>query len=443
MIVVCSLIVVAGQLLFTAGIAWRTYWLMGIGRALFGVTGESLEVMQALVVTEYFRGHLLGFALGVTLTAARLAAVLNDIVSPRVATTRGPVFSGAVGAIVCIIAAACGILLAAVYRPLGQASELTPRSETSISAGKTASDERYGQDSLAGLVDGCSRASTRNRAGDTDSARRTSGDDGYDNAETRTTASPRSSALEGDDESTPLLMRRSSDVTATVSSSTQGWREIARLPGRFWVFCVLIIVLYGAVNPMVHVLSGMLAPTIILGYNNTWTHLTRPFQHLTDILQAKYGESAESAGVFMAVPDMVSALGSPICGLVIDRVVQRRGDMARRWFLPISALLLVVAHCVLAFTAIHPLCPLVILGMAYALFGGALWPLVPSMVHDERCMGTAYGLATVALNMGLCAFPLVVAALMTTWSIFVAQLWFVGLSLAGVAVAVWIALAQM
>lgn len=54
-----------------------------------------------------------------------------------------------------------------------------------------------------------------------------------------------------------------------------------------------------------------------------------------------------------------------------------------------------------------------ILGLAYSLFASVLWPCIPFLVKDHQ-LGTAYGLVTIALNISLTIFPLVVASILET-----------------------------
>lgn len=54
-----------------------------------------------------------------------------------------------------------------------------------------------------------------------------------------------------------------------------------------------------------------------------------------------------------------------------------------------------------------------ILGLAYSLFASVLWPCIPFLVKDHQ-LGTAYGLVTIALNISLTIFPMIVASILDT-----------------------------
>ena len=70
----------------------------------------------------------------------------------------------------------------------------------------------------------------------------------------------------------------------------------------------------------------------------------------------------------------------------------------------------IVVHCVLAFTHVDPVGPLVGQGLAYAGFAAELWPSVP-LVVQEHLVGLAFGLVTSVQNCGLALFPVIISAI--------------------------------
>ncbi|KAF9191379.1 hypothetical protein BGZ49_003562 [Haplosporangium sp. Z 27] len=60
---------------------------------------------------------------------------------------------------------------------------------------------------------------------------------------------------------------------------------------------------------------------------------------------------------------------------------------------------------------VTPVAGMVILGLAYSLFASVLWPCIPFLVKDHQ-LGTAYGLVTIALNISLTLFPMIVASIL-------------------------------
>eukprot|EP00826_Nyctotherus_ovalis_P051435 TRINITY_DN6426_c0_g1_i12.p1 TRINITY_DN6426_c0_g1~~TRINITY_DN6426_c0_g1_i12.p1 ORF type:complete len:207 (-),score=53.37 TRINITY_DN6426_c0_g1_i12:683-1303(-) len=70
-------------LLSTYVVCWGTspsagQILMIISRAVFGLGGENLSITTSAFIGQWFKGKELAFALGVDISAARLAATIND-----------------------------------------------------------------------------------------------------------------------------------------------------------------------------------------------------------------------------------------------------------------------------------------------------------------------------------------------------------------------------
>ncbi len=78
--------VLLGQLIFSIGCSIKSIPLMLIGRIIFGLGGESLNTTQYAIIVEWFAANQVAFALGICLSVARIGNVLNDVISPRIAT---------------------------------------------------------------------------------------------------------------------------------------------------------------------------------------------------------------------------------------------------------------------------------------------------------------------------------------------------------------------
>jgi len=178
-------------------------------------------------------------------------------------------------------------------------------------------------------------------------------------------------------ESTPLISKEATIIL-----------QIRRLPHLFWLLCLICVLLYSTVVP----------------FNNI----------ASDVLVSKwYPNDTQTAGMVMSIPDFLSALLVPFCGVLVDKY----GNPLR--LLLISALLIATAHYTLGFTMTTPIIPLLLLGISYSLYGVALWPSIANVVHlqeekdgfEYRLVGTAYGISTSALNSSLTLFPIICAAI--------------------------------
>lgn len=118
MLILFSLCVCTGQGLFAIGVSTKSIWAMVLGRFIFGIGGECLEVAQAKITTDWFKSRWLGFALGLNLSSARIGTALNDNISPAIAAHDGGVVGASwAGVLVCAASLLCGIALAYLDRP--------------------------------------------------------------------------------------------------------------------------------------------------------------------------------------------------------------------------------------------------------------------------------------------------------------------------------------
>ncbi|KAI9096985.1 major facilitator superfamily domain-containing protein [Phlyctochytrium arcticum] len=376
-----SAIVCMGQTLFAVGVSLKSFPIMLLGRVLFGIGGESIGVVQASITTAWFRGKELAFALGLNLCIARFGSVVNANLSPRIEkiwTSSGAVW---VGAGTCYTSFCCALVLAALmatHSPDGSKPKSPSSSRSSASEQRPLLEEQN-------TPDNANRPLLPSKSGNL-----TDEPDSYTN-----------DATVIDDEIEPWSFK-------------QSLREIALFPGEFWIVCVICVMLYGTVVP----------------FNNI----------ASDFLMSKwYPGDTQTAGTVMSIPDTMSAILVPPCGLLVDRYGGRAS------LLLICALVIAAVHATLGFTMLTPIVPLLFLGLSYSMYGVTIWPSIATIIQhrelelehdpehgDVKLLGTAYGLSTSALNTALTIMPLI-SAQIRVWSedFKYVELFFVCLALGG------------
>ena len=85
MFLVFAVIIVIGQLIVYLGCKYNSIYTMLIGRIIFGLGGDNLNVAQMTCVTEWFYKSESSFPMGLTLTISRIGSFFNDVLSPRLA----------------------------------------------------------------------------------------------------------------------------------------------------------------------------------------------------------------------------------------------------------------------------------------------------------------------------------------------------------------------
>ncbi|KAK0158789.1 hypothetical protein PV328_009742 [Microctonus aethiopoides] len=70
----------AGQIIFATGAIVNTFWMMMLGRFIFGIGAESLAVAQNSYAVLWFKGKELNMVFGLQLSFARLGSTVNFLV---------------------------------------------------------------------------------------------------------------------------------------------------------------------------------------------------------------------------------------------------------------------------------------------------------------------------------------------------------------------------
>jgi MFS family permease len=179
--------------------------------------------------------------------------------------------------------------------------------------------------------------------------------------------------------------KRISDRTGmkeAISDEEVSIREIFRLPRIFWGCAGLCVALYCAILPFNNIASAFFIETWFTG---------KPL-----------AEAQQLAGNAMSIMFLVSAIGTPPFGALVDLVG------LRPHFLLFSSILLTCTYSAVAM--LTPTAMMLSLGLVYTIFSGALWPTFALTVPQKQ-LGTAYGVAVALQNGGLCVVPMLVGHL--------------------------------
>ncbi|KAL4501214.1 hypothetical protein ABPG73_013952 [Tetrahymena malaccensis] len=88
----------------------QSYALLVVGRVVFGLGGENLSVTQSTIVSQWFSGKELSFALGLNISVSRLGSVMGQFMFPPLFNINNQMFVPLlVGTIFCAFSWGCGI----------------------------------------------------------------------------------------------------------------------------------------------------------------------------------------------------------------------------------------------------------------------------------------------------------------------------------------------
>lgn len=389
-----STLVFIGQLLFATGVQHKSFFLIYLGRIVFGIGGESLFVAQTQMTCRYFKNKELAFALGVNLAIARLGSVANDFLTPLIGITYSIPFAMHIGSLTCFLSFLCGVLLGYIDSKNNLVEYVSIENDSSLM-------NDLEMDSILPI--------SRNLSINTKNLKRS------------TSPKPQFISTIPTSSTSPLMQtissprRRSTISTApiTVLHIHKGpitLKDSLNFPTSFWLLCTSSILLYATVIPFNTIHSAFL--------QTKW-----------------YDGNPKEAAQVMAIPDLISAIFVPFVGTLVDKYGKRTKILC------FCAFVMALCHYILGTATItslsSPIPCLILLGFAYALLL-IYWPCI-SLVVEEKYLATAIGIATASSNASLTVFPIIVARLIVDdKSYYSTEMFFVGCCVLGGVCCIWL-----
>lgn len=96
-----AVFITAGQIIFAIGLSLKSWPIMFLGRVVFGFGGESMGVANSAMLSVWFKGKEMAFAMGLNLSISRLGSVINNVISPMLAADVNIEFALWFGVILC------------------------------------------------------------------------------------------------------------------------------------------------------------------------------------------------------------------------------------------------------------------------------------------------------------------------------------------------------
>lgn len=114
-----------------------------------------------------------------------------------------------------------------------------------------------------------------------------------------------------------------------------------------------------------------------------------------------HGTTREFGGFLSSMLTLFAMIATPLFGLLVDKVGRRAQ------FMMYGSLLIIPVYLIMAYTHLSLYIPMAMMGIAFSLIPGVMWPSVAYIV-DQSKLGTAFGLMTMIQNIGLAGFNLMV-----------------------------------
>ena len=87
-----SMIMFVGNIIFTFGIWSDSYYMLIIGRLISGIGGENMITIQMVCVEKWFGDTHLSLAMGICLVVSNLGTMLNNFLTPFMVENLGNIF---------------------------------------------------------------------------------------------------------------------------------------------------------------------------------------------------------------------------------------------------------------------------------------------------------------------------------------------------------------
>lgn len=160
-------------------------------------------------------------------------------------------------------------------------------------------------------------------------------------------------------------------ISTAGSTDKVVFSDIWKFGGSYWYIVALCITFYSAIFPF-------------------QTFAVKFFMEA-------HGTSREMGGFLSSMLTLFAMIATPLFGLLVDKVGKRS------LFMMFGSLLLVPVYLIMAYTHISLYIPMALMGIAFSLIPGIMWPSVAYLVEESK-LGTAYGLMTLIQNIGLAGF---------------------------------------
>ena len=361
--VVMSSWVFAGVFFFAVGVSAKSFPIMLAARLSLGtlrlhstdayltnnvgIGSETLAILQSSLVTRYFLGSDLSFALAMTLTAGRLNSVLNYNVIPRMARSMGvPDTFWMCVFIACVSAVAIGVILFVLWLERGQEpGGALRRQDSEIALNRSAAEHERHRSSVM--------------------------DDD------RVSILPPASNIGEEDLQTPRTRRVA--------------RVFDQVPSKFVGLARGFLRLILPADALEFPLSFWIVTATLICYSTatiTFLPMAAPY------LETKYfpGDVTKASSL-VSVPDSLSVILMPFIALIADKQSsgpptkhpqhQLTNPLPKMNQLVISGMCLTLAHFSFAVSMFPPLSTLLLLGFGYAMFGSVVYSLMAELVNNN------------------------------------------------------------
>ncbi|EPZ32650.1 Major facilitator superfamily, general substrate transporter domain-containing protein [Rozella allomycis CSF55] len=345
-ITVVFFFVILGQILTSLGVANKSFYIILTGRTIFGIGGESVNIVQGNLSSYFFNGSFLSFVLAFNTSVARAGSVANDLLTRRIQMAYGSAFAFWVGTLICAVASA--LWLARFYSKMSrnQLLQIPTNSQAHV---------EYQNESQVNLTE---------------------------QVEARMKHSSSNSSTENIDEKgmQTVILPVFDDTRMDMSIRQKAFQNIKyvyqNFPLPFWLICADLLIFNGIMIPFNLIQSSFVGDKF-------------------------FGGDDVTAKGLMSIPNTACVFLGPLIGIIQDK----KGNLP--FYLIACGGLYFISHSLLTFSNMPPIIAISLLSFPY-VFQLTVWPCIPKLLQ-EKDVSLGFGIATAIMNLGLFLVPIIVA----------------------------------
>eukprot|EP00602_Paraphysomonas_sp_CaronLab_P000927 CAMPEP_0185032134 /NCGR_PEP_ID=MMETSP1103-20130426/20020_1 /TAXON_ID=36769 /ORGANISM="Paraphysomonas bandaiensis, Strain Caron Lab Isolate" /LENGTH=532 /DNA_ID=CAMNT_0027567917 /DNA_START=342 /DNA_END=1937 /DNA_ORIENTATION=+ len=399
--------------------------MMLFGRFVFGIGGESLMVSIVTMLSSWFEGKELAFAMGLLLSLSRVGSAANDWISPIIEVEKGVTLVFWFGSFLCMFSLLSTVFIVATdyicMSPYEEKEQnLYPYSDSDSSDSdhssppvcQSSTEYTTYCNTLANSKIGTIPISDDDTFLDTDGRTEQNQNSGTPSVPSKRDIGlemmppiPEEGSVSGsegeltfkdsfnDTDTSPASNTPSSPRGEYITLSDLKRQKRPLWPPsenpRIWYVILCCFCTYGALVPFISISNEVLR----VGY---FSKLAQIDADAVEFLVSR----------LQSVPFLLSALLYPFLGIAVDHIGHRTV------LIFIAPLFLSLAHMMMSCSAGNPLIPLLLVGLAYSIFASVIWPVVPMLV-EYHLQGLAFGVMTCTQNLAQTAIPAVISIVLT------------------------------
>ena len=374
---------IIGQVICALGGYYKYYWMIIVGRAMYGIGAESLYIAQNAIVSLWFQNKELAFALGLNLSIPRIGSGINSLITPRVieVTNKSLFAPFIVGAGICFLSWLSAFILVYMDKESDKREGKLTKKDNSSKSSLLSSNEVKISNFVNQHTDS---ANSENKVIGNSSDQNNNNSSSTPSNSEPPLSEPLLAQIKKNKKIEDEKKKDDKQKEEEEGSEKVRWADIKKLRASFWIIVLLCMFSEGLFVPFL--------------------------DNANKFYQIRFGFSQQTAGNVLLIPYFFSALISALLGYLIDKFGKRR------IFILITTLIYIAVHVLFAFLpncnseCYETVIPLILFGLAFSLYCSSMVASVP-LVVDNKIIGTAFGLLVIFQNASLAVFPLIVGGI--------------------------------